>query len=146
MPFIDPKVSDNFRLSEFACQGERAGGCDCHSTGALVDERLVRIVQTVREITGPTTVTSAVRCDRHNARRGGHPRSFHRIGFAADITNATLRDDLEQWAHRIGEIAADVLGPGKGNVIWYKYRGFIHIDVGHRVGGGGIVRVNTSRS
>lgn len=125
------ELSRNFRLYEFACKGK---DCCCH--GAVqVNGVLVSVLQEFRELLNlPIRVTSGFRCDAYNDEVGGHPRSFHRLGMAADVTSPLIRDTLEGSAEKLGQILSTML-PGEGNVIWYPDRKFLHCDVGHRVAG-----------
>lgn len=128
------RLSDHFFAREFRCRGEDEGQpCACH--GAVqVDERLVDILEMFRAIDGmPLIITSGFRCDPYNDSVGGHPRSFHRYGMAADITNHVVRDNLEDSAEDIGDIIVQYLGTESGNVIWYPDRNIVHVDVGSRV-------------
>ena len=71
-------LSRNFGTHEFACQ------CGCN-TGKIHDD-LIRVLQEVRDHFGkPMTVTSGIRCERHNAGVGGSKRSQHISGKAADF-------------------------------------------------------------
>ncbi len=123
-------LSDHFRAGEFRCQG---GSCSCH--GAIsVDQRLVDLLEELRaELGSPIVITSAFRCDDHNETVGGHPKSFHRTGQAADLTSFRIRSDLENWAIIFAKIVEGRLGQERGNVIWYPKRNFIHVDVGRRI-------------
>jgi len=124
------KLTDHFALGEFACKGV---DCCCHGA-VLVDDRLPLLLEEIRAVTGaPIFITSGFRCDAYNARVGGHPASFHRVGMAADMTSFILRDNLEDWAIKIGQIAEARLGERASNVIFYPKRRFIHVDCGHRI-------------
>ena len=133
-PIYHTQLSANFSASEFRCRGDEEGKpCACHGA-VLVDGKLVQVLQAFREYVGtPLILTSAFRCDLYNEAVGGHVRSFHRVGKAADVTSIQLRKDLEGMAHDLGEIVQDLLGDGFGNVIWYGRRHFIHVDAGHRI-------------
>lgn len=129
------QLSTNFYGREFRCRGEEEGKpCCCH--GAVsVDRRLVTVLQMLREGLGaPVSLTSAFRCDAYNEAVGGHVRSFHRVGMAADTTSIQIRKDMVSAGELLGEIIEDVIGKGNGNVIIYDLRNFIHGDVGHRIG------------
>lgn len=146
MMLVDVKLTDHFSLSEFACGGG-AYGCACHGCGALVERDLVFALEEMRQATGhPLVVNSGFRCDSWNAheRVGGDPRSFHRVGRAADVTSWLIRREIETWARSFADILLARIGEDRGNVIVYPKRGFVHVDVGHRVGGGDILRENLS--
>lgn len=128
------RLSDHFHAREFRCKGAEEGKpCCCH--GAVsVNQYLIDVLEAFRPVYGmPLIVTSGFRCDSYNESVGGHPASYHRVGKAADITNEEIRRDLEAAAMELGSVVEDIIGVGKGNVIFYRERGFIHVDVGHRV-------------
>ena len=90
---MEKQLTDNFRLSEFACK------CGCGADH--IDLRLVAMVQTIRTLFGkPIHITSGVRCKEHNASPavGGLEDSAHLKGKAVDIscTNSTNRHRLIQ--------------------------------------------------
>ena len=77
MRLNDLRVSLHFSLREFECP------C-CHRV-RLHPLLLVRLEE-LREAWGrPLLLTSGYRCDPHNARVGGVPKSAHRLGLAADV-------------------------------------------------------------
>ncbi len=128
------QLSENFYGREFRCRGEEEDlPCSCH--GAVsVDRNLVTVLQAFRELMeSPVHLTSAFRCDDYNTAVEGHPLSFHRIGYAADLTSIHIRKDLDSVGRSLGEVIEDVVGRGNGNVIVYEKRGFLHCDTGHRV-------------
>ncbi len=138
-PMIDPKVSANFRRSEFLCH------CGCGQ--GLIRKDLVRALQAVREHVGsPMILTSAFRCVTHNDKVGGAKHSMHMAGIAADVFfvgqplwyayGAIMR--VRPWAIDKGGIGIyppwkDSEGRAKGNFIhldtresqarWGKYKG-----------------------
>lgn len=110
-------LSANFKSSEFACKGS-----GCCST-VLIDEKLVKYLQMIREFFGkPITITSAYRCAIHNRNVGGATGSRHSKGQAADIV---VRDvapaEVAKYAESIG-----VLGIGLYETS--KDGHFVHID------------------
>lgn len=82
-----------FKKSEFAC---KCGGKYCKGYPAEPQEKLIRVAERVREHFGkPATVTSGLRCTRHNANEGGVTNSRHLSGKAMDfcikgVSGATL--------------------------------------------------------
>ena len=131
---LSVRLSDHFSVREFRCKGEAEGKpCCCH--GAVsVDRYLVDVLEAFRPVFGmPLFVTSGFRCDAYNAAVGGHPKSYHRVGMAADITNQAIRQQIKAAAVELGVVLESVIGKGRGNVICYKNRGFLHVDVGGRV-------------
>ena len=72
------KVSENFKLSEFACK------CGCQQV--KLDSELLRRLQAIRTQTGlPVRINSGYRCPAHNKKVGGASGSQHLFGKAADI-------------------------------------------------------------
>ena len=79
----------NFQLKEFKC------GCKGkHCTGypTVLDVQLLKNIQTLRDKYGATTITSALRCTKHNSSVGGSSTSRHKKGKALDIKNATSKN------------------------------------------------------
>lgn len=82
-----------FKKSEFAC---KCGGKYCKGYPAEPQEKLIRVAERVREHFGkPATVTSGLRCTKHNANEGGVSNSRHLSGKAMDfciqgVSGATL--------------------------------------------------------
>lgn len=69
--------SKHFKQKELACH--------CCGTNKATPE-LLDLLEAIREKVGePVFVTSAYRCEKHNAKCGGKPRSQHLLGNAADI-------------------------------------------------------------
>lgn len=72
-----------FKKSEFAC---KCGGKYCKGYPAEPQEKLIRVAERVREHFGkPATVTSGLRCTKHNANEGGVSNSRHLSGKAMDF-------------------------------------------------------------
>ena len=79
------KLTEHFNESEFACRccGE-----------VKIAFGLVKAIQNIRYKLGvPVYITSGCRCAEHNKAIGGHPRSYHISGRAADWYPAL--DDIE---------------------------------------------------
>ena len=71
-------ISPYFDRSEFACK------CGCGF--ATVDIELLRVLEEIRWNFGrPVIISSGCRCISHNMLIGGHTRSKHVQGIAADI-------------------------------------------------------------
>lgn len=68
---------DFFERKEFRCK--------CCGVN-LIKEELIDKLDKARKLVGvPFIITSGYRCEKHNKEVGGHPRSYHKIGWAADI-------------------------------------------------------------
>lgn len=111
------KLSNSFRASEFACHG--SGCCSV----VLIDEKLVKILQQVRDHFGqPVTITSGYRCQAHNKSVGGATASRHARGMAADIVVRGVKPaEVAKYAESIG-----VLGIGLYET--NKDGHFVHVD------------------
>ncbi len=73
-----------FQKDEFRC---RCGGKYCDGFPAQPDWALVRTADSVRKhFAAPCTVSSGVRCEKHNAAVGGVQNSRHRLGKAMDFS------------------------------------------------------------
>ena len=73
----------HFKKSEFKCQ---CGGKYCNGYPAQVSEKLLTILEGLRKYFGkPITITSGLRCSKHNKAVGGVSNSQHQYGKAADI-------------------------------------------------------------
>lgn len=109
------KLSDNFRVREFACQDG--------SDPIFISDKLVHILQAIRNHFGqPVTINSGYRTASHNSSKavGGSVFSQHLFGMAADIVVAGVApDDVAAYAEKI---LAGTGGIG-------RYKGFTHIDV-----------------
>lgn len=73
----------NFRREEFAC---KCGGRFCDGFPVQPEEKLVRAIQKVRNHFGvAVTISSGVRCEKHNQAVGGVSNSRHLGGKAVDF-------------------------------------------------------------
>lgn len=79
------KYTKNFKLEEFKCK------CGKYCTGypAALDIQYLKNLQKVRNKFGSVKITSAMRCNTHNANVGGSSGSRHKLGKAADIITFT---------------------------------------------------------
>ena len=111
------KLSANFMVSEFACQGK---GC---CSAVLIDAKLVEYVQKIRDHFGkPVTINSGYRCAKHNKAVGGATSSYHAKGQAADIVVAGVAPkEVAKYAESIG-----IKGIGLYETKSDGY--FVHID------------------
>jgi len=103
--------SPYFHRSEFECK------CECGFN--TVDIQLLRLLELIRQRFGPVTITSACRCDFHNASVGGSKFSQHKLGTAADIqVKDTTPLEVQEF---FDERFPDAFGMG-------RYATFTHID------------------
>jgi len=84
------KYAPNFALEEFRCQ---CGGKHCTGYPAVLNIQMLKNVQSTRRQFGPTTITSGLRCAKHNASQGGASASRHMSGKAVDIKNTTSKTE-----------------------------------------------------
>lgn len=107
------KLSDNFRVKEFAC----TDGTD----PVFIDSDLVAVLQKIRTHFGKSvTITSAYRTPGKNKAVGGQAYSQHLYGRAADIK-------VKGIAPKTVAAYAEKLLPNKGGIGTYST--FTHIDV-----------------
>lgn len=78
----------NFKLEEFRCG---CGGKHCTGYPAVLDVQLLKNVQAIRDKYGATSITSGLRCSKHNNAVGGASNSRHKSGKALDIKNSTSK-------------------------------------------------------
>ena len=111
----DSKLSENFKVSEFACK------CGCATL--KVDEKLVTYLQKIRCHFGvPITINSGYRCETHNKKVGGASGSRHTKGQACDIVVRGIKPkEVAKYAESIG-----ILGIGLYETDKDGY--FVHVD------------------
>lgn len=107
-----------FEKKEFAC---KCGGKYCKGYPAEMNEKVVKMADKVRKHFGAAvTVSSGLRCAKHNANIGGVTNSRHKLGKAIDFCVA-------------GKTSAEVLAyVKKQSDIRYTYAindRFVHMDV-----------------
>ena len=102
-------ISEHFKRSEFACS------CGCGFD--TVDVVLLEALEAIRgHFKQPVRVTSACRCDSHNASVGGAKGSQHKKGRAADIQVSSVSpDDVASFAEDLGMSVG-------------RYETFTHVD------------------
>lgn len=96
--------------------------CKCGECGQdTVDAELLKVLTDLRVYFGaPVYINSANRCEEHNKKVGGSPRSQHLTSKAADI-RVKGHPPLEVYKYLDKEYP-DTYGIG-------LYRSFVHIDV-----------------
>lgn len=65
----------------------RCKGKYCCGYPAIIDMNLLKNLQAIRNKYGATTVTSMLRCNKHNSEVGGSSNSKHKKGKAVDYRN-----------------------------------------------------------
>lgn len=111
-----------FRREEFRCQ---CGGKYCNGFPVEPEEKLVRTVESIREVLGvPISIVDAggsgVRCTKHNANVGGVSNSNHLYGKAADLHSSASPAEMKSAAEQ-------VMG-ATGGIGLYSWG--IHVDTG----------------
>ena len=105
-------IVKNFKRSELQCPC--CGECK-------MDENFLVKLQKLRDVVGfPLIISSAYRCDEHNAKVGGVRASQHRFGRAADIIVNHLTSKRKYF---ILSSAFKLKFSGVG-----IYKDFIHLD------------------
>lgn len=114
------QLSTNFNSYEFRCGLGRP--CSCQTT--LIDEKLVEILQKIRNHWPGHAlhITSGYRCPSYNRSVGGATGSYHSKGMAADITvDGVAPKEVAKYAESIG-----VLGIGLYETQADGF--FVHVD------------------
>lgn len=110
-------VSKSFKRKEFACKD----GCGLGLNDGDINPELIEVVQDVRDtFDKPVVINSGLRCEKHNKRVGGAPKSQHLIGTAADIRVQGV-EPIEVYRYLMTKYPKKF---GIGN-----YKSFTHIDV-----------------
>ncbi len=112
-------LTENLSRHEFACQ------CGCGFEAA--DFELVSVLQKAADYFGKiynrrlvVIITSGCRCEEHNENIGGHKRSKHTKGIAADFfIKGVPMQELYEW---LEILAGDRWGLG-------LYSGWVHLDM-----------------
>lgn len=114
----------NFSRLEFRC---RCGGTYCDGYPAEPKEKLVRMLQKIRDHYGkPVNMASGLRCETWNRLQGGVDNSRHRNGQAADIWIAGVTpESLCAWVRsNCPECAYTYVISKNGKPV-----GTVHVDV-----------------
>lgn len=111
-------LSPNFLVREFACNDG--------SDKILVDEKLVSILQRIRELSGnkPIKINSGYRTQSYNTKIGGAKESYHMRGQAADFY---VSDIAPSVMAAYAEIALKEAGYANAGGIG-MYGTFVHVD------------------
>lgn len=105
-----------FTREEFRCT---CGGRYCNGFPVEPDMEMVKILDIIRENSGPFTPNSSIRCPERNAEVGGAANSQHLYGTAADIS---VPGKTPQEAAAF----AETLLPNTGGIGIYPWG--IHVD------------------
>ena len=109
----DFEVSKNFNLREFVSPD---------TNEVKLENEVVFRLQKLRDKIGkPITVTSGYRTHEYNNYVGGVPKSYHKLGQAADIYCSGVS------TKNLAKLAKEVGFRGIGT---YINSGFVHVDVG----------------
>lgn len=110
------QLSKHFRKSEFKC---KCGGKYCGGYPAAIDSNLIRILEGLRtHYDRPVTITSGLRCKKHNKVVGGATNSAHKKGKAADIYIAGVsRENIKKKAYQLGAAYCYYGTPGMGQAV-----------------------------
>lgn len=118
------KISENFSLYEFACQGEAQETCSCFGS-VKIHPDLRDLLQNARDVIGkPLVVNSGYRCKTHNDSRAvnGSPVSQHMHGLAADVSIVGLGMEIDDVIDVFANQGAVRIGK-------YPIRKFVHVSV-----------------
>ncbi len=107
------KLSENFSVKEFRSRD----GAD----EILIDQKLVLLLQKMRDKFGKINISSAYRTSSYNRKVGGVSNSQHLYGLAADVTisDSSRLTEAARYAEKIG-----FTGVGLDD----KYQKFLHLD------------------
>lgn len=113
-------LSEHFSRAEFRCKGESCDMLTGFNCGLdTVDSWLLDILETIREhFNAPVSISSAYRCNVHNASVGGAAKSQHVFGRAADISVYGVSP------HEVADFAQTLEGVGGVG----RYPAFTHVD------------------
>ncbi len=108
-------LTPNFSKEEFLCK------C-CAKEG--INLYLVNALQELRHKLGvPLFVTSGYRCPHNNKDCGGHPRSWHMAGLAADVYSPDPDVDI----NTIANAAKTIKAFADGQVKPYLHKKVVHL-------------------
>ena len=108
--------SPHFNDSEFKCK------CCGKLPSNGMDRKLIDLLEEIRTgIDKPIIIVSGYRCEKHNKKCGGVPKSQHVQGTAADIKVVGMNpDDVQHWL--VKHVNSKCGGIG-------CYTNFTHVDV-----------------
>ncbi len=114
-------ITPNFSFAEMSCK------CGC-GFAPTPDDDFMRMLQRLRDRLGPLPINSCARCEEHNRKEGGYPRSAHLEAKAADIRIFGPRAiQVLEEARRIGFSGVGIKQNGP------KEKRFIHLDILPRI-------------
>ena len=119
----------NFKIQEFVCRC----GCEMPAEARQNIEALVaNVLDPVRDEYGkPIYVNSGYRCEAHNRKVDGVPKSQHLLGQAADIrpsnTDGTNRRSATVSGANLTDLAKIIVSQGKFDQL-ILYPTFLHVS------------------
>lgn len=115
------KLSAHFDKSEFKC---KCKGKYCNGYPCEMSSKLINLLEELRAYYGkPVTITSGLRCTKHNSAVGGVSGSAHTKGKAADIYIPGVcdtkdgRNKVKAKAYELGAAYSYCNTPGMGNAV-----------------------------
>ena len=108
------KLSKNFSISELACNDG--------SEVILYSGKLIELVQAIRDIVGPLTISSFFRTPAYNKKVNGVGDSRHLFGTAIDMT-LPEGYNTDSFYKVVEKVVGTQCAIG-------KYKTFIHLDIG----------------
>ena len=107
------KITDHFRVKEFACKD--------NTPIVFVNEYLAVLLDIARDKIGkPITITSGYRTVNHNAKVGGAKYSYHTRGMAADVRANGIKPK------ELAEVLNSIVPNSCGIIV---YESWVHFDV-----------------
>lgn len=118
------RVQSVLELNELHCKCDFE---DCSFT--IINPALLEAFKKLRiAFNEPLRITSAYRCQRHNAVTGGVKNSYHMKGMALDVQpwNYIDEQDIQAKLRLIEKMSLHCF-----NFV-LRYKKFVHVDVGHK--------------
>ena len=96
-----------FTRDEFACKCKQYGTAYCNGYPVEPSQKLVKLAEKVRtHFNAPITVSSGIRCNKHNKNQGGVDNSRHTLGTAMDFkVNGKTAAQVLAYVKTLSEVA-----------------------------------------